>query len=79
MRSQAAAVMSVSVNGNFAAPNGVAFDSIEAPYLTPAFSASSGQYRVNFGERPFARAHRWAVHVRPCISQAEAATVVPLV
>ena len=56
MRSQAAAVMSVSVNGNFAAPNGVAFDSIEAPYLTPAFSASSGQYRVNFGERPFAHA-----------------------
>jgi hypothetical protein len=56
MRSQAAAVMSVSVNGSFAAPNGIAFDNIEAPYLTPAFSASSGQYRVNFGDRPFAYA-----------------------
>jgi ankyrin repeat protein len=56
MRSQATAVMSVSVNGSFAAPNGIAFDNIEAPYLTPAFSASSGQYRVNFGDRPFAYA-----------------------
>ncbi len=66
MRSQAAAVMSVSVNGSFDAPNGVAFDSIEAPYLTPAFSASSSQYRVNFGERPFAHApvdeHYLSVH-----------------
>jgi ankyrin repeat protein len=56
MRSQAAAVMSISVNGSFAAPNGIAFDNIAAPYLTPAFSATSGQYRVNFGDRPFAYA-----------------------
>jgi hypothetical protein len=57
MRSHAAAVMSVSVNGSFAAPNGIAFDNIEAPNLMPAFSASSSsQYRVNFGDRPFAHA-----------------------
>jgi ankyrin repeat protein len=56
MRSQAAAVMSISVNGSFAAPNGIAFDNIAAPYLTPAFSATSGRYRVNFGDRPFAYA-----------------------
>jgi hypothetical protein len=66
MRSQATAVMSVSVNGSFAAPNGIAFDNIEAPYLMPAFSASSGQYRVNFGDRPFAYApvdeHYLSVH-----------------
>jgi ankyrin repeat protein len=56
MRKNGAAVMSVSVNGDLTAPNGIAFDNIEAPYLTPAFSASSGQYRVNFGDRPFAYA-----------------------
>lgn len=56
MRKQGAAVMSVSVNGNFNAPNGIAFDSIDGRYLSPAFSASSGQYRVNFGHRPFAHA-----------------------
>jgi hypothetical protein len=67
MRSQAAAVMSVSVNGDLTTPNGIAFDNIEAPYLTPAFSASSdGQYRVNFGDRPFAHSpideHYLSVH-----------------
>ena len=56
MRSAAAAVISVSVNGNFTSPNGVAFSSIEAPYLSPAFSGWSGQYRVNFGDRTFAYA-----------------------
>jgi hypothetical protein len=57
--------MSVSVNGDFTAPNGIAFDNIEAPYLTPAFSGD-GQYRVNFGDRPFAFApideHYISVH-----------------
>jgi hypothetical protein len=56
MRKNGAAVMSVSVNGDFTTPNGIAFDSTEAPYLTPAFSAISGQYRVNFGDRPFSHA-----------------------
>ena len=56
MQSEGAAVMSISVNGDFTTPNGIAFDNIEAPYLTPAFSAKSGQYRVNFGDRPFAHA-----------------------
>ena len=67
MRSQAAAVMSVSVNGSFAAPNGIAFDNIIAPYLTPAFSGDDqSQYRVNFGDRPLAHApvdeHYLSVH-----------------
>jgi hypothetical protein len=53
MRSEGATVMSISVNGDFTTPNGISFDNIEAPYLTPAFPASSGQYRVNFGDRPF--------------------------
>jgi hypothetical protein len=81
MRSQAAAVMSVSVNGSFAAPNGIAFDNIEAPNLMPAFSASSGEYRVNFGDRPFAYApvdeHYMSVHAFH--TQNETAKVVPLV
>lgn len=47
------AVMRVSVNGSFALPNGVAFN-ISAQCLSPAFSAASGFYRVNFGCRPFA-------------------------
>ena len=66
MRSHAAAVMSVSVNGSFSVPNGIAFDNIEAPYLSPAFSGGGGQYRVNFGDRPFAYApideHYISVH-----------------
>jgi hypothetical protein len=65
MRSEGAAVMSVSVNGSFSAPNGIAFDMIEAPCLSPAFSGG-GQYRVNFGDRPFAYApideHYISVH-----------------
>jgi hypothetical protein len=47
------ASMSVSVDGSFAAPNGLAFDSIPAGWLSPAFSASSGKFRVNFGDTPF--------------------------
>ena len=54
MRTVGAAVLSVGVNGSFAAPNGVAFAAIGAPSLSPALSASGGRYRLNFGERPFA-------------------------
>jgi hypothetical protein len=68
MRQADAAVMSVSVNGSFQPPNGVAFKGISAPFLSPALTASGHglhdpnvpdwlskpeQYRVNFGERPF--------------------------
>jgi nucleoredoxin len=45
--------IAVSVDGSFAQPNGVAFDSISAAWLSPAFTASSGQFRVNFGDTPF--------------------------
>ena len=55
MRTAGAAVMSVSVNGSFGAPNGVAFSDMNAPFLSPAFSGD-GRYRVNFGDRPFAHA-----------------------
>jgi hypothetical protein len=44
---------SVSVNGSFAAPNGVAFSGIDACFLSPALSGD-GRYQVNFGDRPFA-------------------------
>jgi hypothetical protein len=55
MRTAGAAVMRVSVNGSFGAPNGVAFSDINALFLSPAFSGD-GRYRVNFGDRPFAHA-----------------------
>ena len=55
MRTAAAAIMSVSVNGSFGAPNGVAFSDMNAPFLSPAFSGD-GRYRVNFGDRPLAHA-----------------------
>jgi ankyrin repeat protein len=55
MRTAGAAVMRVSVNGSFGAPNGVAFSDMNAPFLSPAFSGY-GRYRVNFGDRPFAHA-----------------------
>lgn len=47
------AVFSVSVNGSFAAPTGLAFGAIDAAYLSPAFTGH-GQYRLNLGDRPFA-------------------------
>jgi tetratricopeptide (TPR) repeat protein len=53
MRAAGGAVLSVSVNGSFAAPNGVAFSGIDACYLSPALSGF-GRYQVNFGDRPFA-------------------------
>ena len=55
MRTAGAAVFSVSVNGSFAAPNGVAFTAIDAPYLSPSFTGD-GRYRINFGDRPFSHA-----------------------
>jgi tetratricopeptide (TPR) repeat protein len=54
MRTAGAAVMSVSVNGSFAAPNGPAFTAINAPYLLPALTGQGGRYRLNLGDRPFA-------------------------
>jgi ankyrin repeat protein len=62
MRTAGCATLSVSVNGSFAAPNGVAFINITAPFLLPALSGD-GQYRVNFGERPFVHAPPDADHV----------------
>jgi hypothetical protein len=47
------ASISVSVDGSFAAPNGLAFDGIPAGWLSPAFSASSGKFRLNFGDTTF--------------------------
>ena len=55
MRTVGAAVMSVSVNGSFAEPNGVVFSDIGAPYLSPALTGY-GLYHVNFGDRPFEHA-----------------------
>jgi tetratricopeptide (TPR) repeat protein len=55
MRPAGGAVLSVSVNGSFAAPNGVAFSGIDARYLSPALSGH-GRYQVNFGDRAFAHA-----------------------
>ncbi len=68
MREERDAIMSVSVNGSFKPPNGVAFRSVSAAFLSPAFTASGEgphdesvpewhrkpeQYRVNFGQRTF--------------------------
>jgi hypothetical protein len=55
MRTAGDAAMSVSVNGSFASPNGLAFSGIDAPFLSPALSGT-GRHRVNFGDRPFAHA-----------------------
>ncbi len=66
MCSASSIVFSVSVNGSFAHPNGVAFGDISATYLSPAFSGY-GQFSVNFGDRPFSYAppesHYVSVHV----------------
>ena len=48
-----AKILSISVNGSFAAPNGVMFSDIRAEWLSPALTGSEGQYRVNFGDTPF--------------------------
>ena len=58
MRTAGAAVMSVSVNGSFAHPNGIVFSGICAPFLSPALSGN-GLACVNFGDRPFE-------HAPPC-------------
>jgi hypothetical protein len=56
MRTARDAAMSVSVNGIFASPNGLAFSGIDAPFLSFALSGIGGRHRVNFGDRPFAHA-----------------------
>jgi nucleoredoxin len=53
MSDERSARVSVSVDGSFAPPNGLAFDRISATWLSPAFSASAGECRVNFGDTPF--------------------------
>ena len=53
MRAAGSAVLSVSVNGSFSAPNGVAFSGIDARCLSPALSGH-GRYQANFGDRAFA-------------------------
>jgi hypothetical protein len=45
--------LSLSVNGSFAQPNGVAFEGIAAKWLSPALSSQGGGYRVNFGDKAF--------------------------
>jgi hypothetical protein len=55
MRSPSSIVFSISANGSFADPYGIAFGDISATYLSPAFSGR-GQFSVNFGDRPFAHA-----------------------
>jgi hypothetical protein len=55
MRTPGAAIFSVSVNGSFAAPNGVAFRGIRAPYLSPSFTGY-GKFCLNFGDRAFTHA-----------------------
>ena len=46
--------ISFSVNGSFEAPNGMAFENINAEWLSPGLSASGGgSLAVNFGDRPF--------------------------
>jgi hypothetical protein len=62
MRTAGAAAFSVSVNGSLAAPNGVAFTAIDAPYLSPSFTGD-GRYRMNFGDRPFFHAPPDAAYV----------------
>ena len=47
------ASMSVSVDGSFDAPNGLAFHSLSAAWLSPAFSGSGGRFGINFGDKPF--------------------------
>ncbi len=50
-------IFSLSVNGSFEYPNGVAFKSDDIkqplPWVTPAFTNSNGEYKANFGDRPF--------------------------
>jgi hypothetical protein len=73
MRKEGRARMSVSVGGSFAAPNGLAFDAISAAWLSPAFSADFGKYRINFGDSPFKHyppdAFYMSVHQACCISK----------
>ena len=48
--------VSFSVNGDFSSPCGVAYSNIVVPsgsWIFPAFTAQTGKYRVNFGDRPF--------------------------
>jgi hypothetical protein len=49
------ASMSVSVDGSFGAPNGLAFHNLAPKYhwLSPAFSGSGGRFGINFGDKPF--------------------------
>jgi hypothetical protein len=54
MRTARACIMSVSVNGSFASPNGPAYTSIDAPYLSPALTGQGGRYLLNLGNRQFA-------------------------
>ena len=44
--------ISFSVNGSFKAPNGMAFENINAEWLSPGLSGE-GSLAVNFGDRPF--------------------------
>jgi hypothetical protein len=45
--------ISFSVNGSFKAPNGMAFEKINAEWLSPGLSGDDGSLAVNFGDRPF--------------------------
>jgi len=45
--------LSFSHNGSFDTPYGVAFKKLSVQWLSPALTAQSGVYQVNFGDRPF--------------------------
>jgi hypothetical protein len=79
MRKEGCGRMSVSVGGSFAAPNGLAFDAISAAWLTPAFSASCGKFRINFGDSPFKHyppdGFYMSVHEAWCVSNSMAPAV----
>jgi len=50
-----AKTISFSVDGSWEAPNGLAFENVEAEWIAPGLT-SSGTYQVNFGDRPFKHA-----------------------
>jgi hypothetical protein len=55
VRTAGSYAVSVSVNGSFVSPNGLAFSGIDTPFLSPALSGD-GRDRASFGDRPFAHA-----------------------
>ena len=62
----ASKTVSFSVNGDFSSPCGEAYTNIVIPagsWIRPAFTAQTGKYRVNFGDRPLKYAPPDSTHV----------------